>query len=197
MKILFITLEFDQYITGGIGRVVNSLVPTLGIKLELQIILIKDVNHIFKSIRLFQRENNQWNEKKYLHFGYRMLVDLINTEKYNAVHLFYAENKTAAVARLIKKRFPSLPVIYSCHSLIKYEKAIRSNYPSMLKHENIIIHNIDYLHLLNWTSLKYFQAAYPAATGQIPYSIIPNGIAEESFQKKDAQFELKMKQAFY
>lgn len=189
VKILFITFEFGKEITGGIGRVVNSLVASLGERISIQIILF--INYrIFKFYDSGIR-NHKWVLNYYL-FRPKTLIDIINKEKYDVVHIFHVSIIAMEVIKIIKEKFPHLKIIYSCHSLAKYEFNIRKLQPDLLRNEVFIINHIDHLHLLNQSSLKYFKDSYAAIAEKLAYSIIPNGIEEDSFQEKDAGFERKM-----
>ncbi len=195
LKILFITFEYGKTISGGIGRVINSLAPLIAKQTDLHIMLLR--NYVVYKFTIYKFA---WIYKlcgdrritKYRRFRPGMLIGLIRKEKYDLVHVFHSTG--AAAVKTIKKRFPGLKVIYSCHSIAKHEFQIRNDHPDSLKHEECIVNYSDHLHLLNQSSLQYFQASYPAVPDQKSYSIIPNGIAADSFQEKDNGFKRKMDQ---
>lgn len=187
-KILFITFEYENYIAGGIGRVLNGIGLLLQNKVDLQILHIKDRCDAF----LISGNNR---ERKFL-IGFRFhqrLINLIRAEKYDVVHIFHVTRMVAEMAKIVKQNFPEIKLIYSCHSLFKHESGIRNNRPEFIEYENTIFSKVDHIHLLNQSSLKNFQAAYPLMTSQLSYSIIPNGIDENQFQKRDLTFEEKLK----
>lgn len=192
IKILFITIEYGEKISGGIGRVVNSLAPLLARKIDLQIMLVRNCR-TFKFTRIYRIRNNQW-VKSYGRFMSKRFAGLINQEKYDVVHLFHGSSIATEAIKVIKEFFPQLKVVYSCHSIAKHEFPLRHNHPDALKDEALIINHCDHLHLLNQASLKYLQTAYPSITRKIAYSIIPNGIDADPFQKKDTRFQRKLDQ---
>jgi glycosyltransferase involved in cell wall biosynthesis len=191
-KILFITFEYGRAISGGIGRVINSLDPFLREKIELQIMLVRNYR-MFKFTRIYRFPNKN-RVTSYHHFQPKLLINLIKKENYDAVHIFHVSIISAAVVKTICSHFPRLKIIYSCHSIAKYESKVRYNHPDMLQYEDLILRHADHLHLLNQTSLNYLKEAYPFIAEKKPHSIIPNGIEEASFQKKDPRFARKMNQ---
>lgn len=187
-KILFITFEYGNCITGGIGRVLNGIGPLLQNKVDLHILHIKDKYDAFINSR-------NKREKKFM-IGFRFhqrLINLIRAEKYDIVHIFYVTRMMAEVAKIVKQNFPEIKLVYSCHSLFKYESGIRNNRPQFIEYENTIFNKADHIHLLNQSSLKNFQAVYPQMINRLSYSIIPNGIDENQFQERDFIFEEKLK----
>ncbi|HEX3046583.1 MAG TPA: glycosyltransferase family 4 protein [Bacillota bacterium] len=190
-KILFITLEYEKEICGGIGRIVNCLSTSFKTNVDLQIILIRNFR-IIKYTRLYRFHHQKWVKRILGHFQPRILINLIQKEKFDAVHLFHVSPVTAEVVKIIKQFYPELKIIYSCHSIAKYESDIRNIHPNMLRYESLILSRIDHLHLLNQSSLRYFEASYGILAGKIPYSIIPNGIDAASFQAVDSRFKQKI-----
>lgn len=195
-KILFITLEFEKEICGGIGRIVNSLSSSLQTDVDLQIMLIRNFR-IIKYTRIYRFHRQKWVQRILGHFRPQILIDHIRKEKFDAVHLFHVSIVTAETVKIIKQFFPELKIIYSCHSIAKYESDIRNNHPRLQQYEALILSRIDHLHLLNQTSLKYFKAAYGPLAGKLSYSMIPNGIDAASFQAFDSRFERKINRLLY
>ncbi|MCL6588567.1 MAG: glycosyltransferase family 4 protein [Firmicutes bacterium] len=194
MKILFITLEYDKAIAGGAGRAVNRLAQYIGAKTTLHVMLIQNKLYYLKWIGLYRMGNHEWVRQSYVWLRFERIIHLIRREKYDAVHIFHAGYNNARITGIIKKEFPQLKIIYSCHSIIKYERNIRFNRPNMLEYENFIVNHSDHIHFLNQSSLKYFEESYALEGRQSSYSLIPNGIAEDDFQGKDADFGRKLEQ---
>jgi glycosyltransferase involved in cell wall biosynthesis len=191
-KILFITFEYGEHISGGIGRVLNGLVPFIQKNIDLNILLFNNYR-IFQFTQIYKTRNNKW-VKRYFSFRPKMLIELIQNGEFDIIHIFHVSGIYLQVLKLIKKNFPQIKIVYSCHSIAKYEFNIRNIPPDFLYYENFILNHIDHLHLLNQTSLKYFQESYPSIAEKIPYSIIPNGIDSDTFQKQDLGFKRKMQQ---
>lgn len=59
-RVLFVTFEFDKYIAGGVGRVINGIVPMLREKIDLQILLL-----LVKKHRVYKMKNGKWSFKRY------------------------------------------------------------------------------------------------------------------------------------
>lgn len=93
---------------------------------------------------------------------------------------------------MIRESFPKIKIIYSCHSISKYEYDIRNCHPEFLGFEQFILGEVDHIHLLNQASFGYLKHSYPEIAAQKAYSIIPNGIDESTFIKKDLRFQRKM-----
>ncbi len=195
-KLLFITHEYDTEKNGGIARVVNGVTPLIQESINIDVLLLtnKKIGISFKKFKFFKKRNNKRIIKCYYRFGLALLIKKIREGRYSAVHLFHVSDIMDEVAKLITTTFPKLKIVYSCHSLAKFESHIRNNKPENLKYEHFIIHHSDHIHLLNQSSLKYFRQTYPSALKSIPYSIIPNGIDEQSFKEKDIGFERKLRQ---
>lgn len=187
-KILFVTFEYGNQIAGGIGRVLNGIAPPLQNKVELHVLHIKD-----RCDACLITSNN--SVKQYLvRFRFRqMFTKIIRNEKYDIVHFFHMSRMIVEMAKIVKENFPETKLVYSCHSLFKHESGIRNNRSQFLEYENTILSLIDHIHLLNQSSLKYYQSAYPLIASELSYSIIPNGIDEELFKKRDFAFEEKLK----
>ncbi|HEX3043691.1 MAG TPA: glycosyltransferase family 4 protein [Bacillota bacterium] len=195
-KILFITLEYGKEISGGIGRVVNSLSLALETNIDLQIMLLRNFR-VIKYTRIYRFHQQKWVKRILGHFRPQILINLIQKEHFDAVHLFHVSPVTAEVVKIIKQFFPELKIIYSCHSIAKYESDIRNIHPRLPRDEAFILGQINHLHLLNQSSLQYFEAAYGPMAGKISYSMIPNGIDAASFQVIDSRFKRKMNRLVY
>lgn len=191
VKILYITLEYGKEICGGVGRVVNGLAASLEQKIHLDVLLIRNFR-LIQLTRFYTIQKDQWTRKICGHFYPGTLIDIIRRGQYDAVHIFHYSVITAKAVKIIKENFPELKIIYSCHSIAKYEEDIRNNHPSLSRYEDFIIRHVHHIHLLNQSSLHYFNHSYPGVLEKLSYSVIPNGIDEDSFQRKDTRFTAKL-----
>ncbi|MCL6588569.1 MAG: glycosyltransferase family 4 protein [Firmicutes bacterium] len=201
MKILFVTYEYGKYIRGGIARVINGVSEQLRHKVDLDVLLNHDGNFMAFDLNMFRIK---WHHSFY-HMGYQLfqlrneklrrghfrdltaaLAKLINREKYDIVHLFHNGEQAESVIKIIRRQFPWIKIVYSCHSIAKYDIAFRNQTNDQLEFENYIINQADHLHLLNRTSLKYLKESYPQTNRPVSYSIIPNGIEMVNLQAKPA-----------
>jgi glycosyltransferase involved in cell wall biosynthesis len=184
IKLLYITHEYGSHIAGGIGRVIN------GISRYINEIFVLDIFHLQQGILKlgwnvhFYKAGSDKNKKKVYRFFYlHFLKRIVSIEKYTIVHIMNCGKIIENCIYLLKKEFPEIKIVYSCHSIVKHEINIRRNNPRDLNIEKNILDTIDHIHLLNTTSYKYLKNSYPSIIRKRPLSIIPNGINEEKYKK--------------
>ena len=189
-KILFITLEYGNNIGGGAGRVINGL-ANCGMPIIPCSIFYMQFKLRWLGWKAFFYEyvdgtvQNTDRARKYK----KMLLNIIAREKITIVHFIHSGAPSLRCLKVIRKKYPELKIVYSCHSIARYEAAIRKNSWWELIVEEKIIRNVDHIHILNKASLNYLVKSYPSISGQIPFSIIPNAVDEKSFKEYDARFK--------
>ena len=76
--------------------------------------------------KLFQLKNDNYKEL-YLGSHYiNYLMEIIDKNKYNIIHITHSGEVSARCIEAIKIKFPDIKLIYSCHSIAKYELKTRS-----------------------------------------------------------------------
>ena len=191
LKVLIITHDYKHKIGGGVGRVINGFMPWLAEKTEVVVFQLQWNRWIFGwTVYYYVRNRLGERVKKYLRRNsLPLLRRLLCRGNYNIVHFIHNSPQTAECIELIKKHFPSMKIIYSCHNIAKYEKEIRHSSGAHLASESCIFHNINHLHLLNKTSGFYLKQSYPELSGSQKVSFIPNGIDEKDFHKQDIRWK--------
>ena len=180
---LYITVEFGKKVDGGIGRVINGICSHFTDKNQFDVLLLK-----FNLFRLdwdavLYRGNDDFSQGKYNWNYINCLLTLLKTGNYGLVHLFHAGIPIANCLRVIRKHFPETKIVYSCHSISRYEINIRNNYLVSLDIEKYILENVDHIHVLNNLSRRLLSEHYPHVN--TPVTIIPNGINSTALEKID------------
>lgn len=206
IKVLWITYEFGKNMQGGIARVINGVSEKLIPEIDLDVLVDKckyslsTINWPFavweifiktRKYKLYQFRNGAPKVSHYPNFQ-RALIRLIREEKYDIVHLFHIGDYPESAIQVIRQNFPELKIVYSCHSVAKYDMALRKSYSNQLGYEYRIINNIDHLHVLNRTSLEYLKQSHSHTDKPFTYSVIPNGIDETGTRKQAPYFARKI-----
>ncbi|MBO9702731.1 MAG: glycosyltransferase family 4 protein [Sporocytophaga sp.] len=195
MKVLFVVYEFQDFVSGGLSRVINGVAPELCKLTEL------DVLHIYPSfIGINLYDVYRCNEASYAASFKRMrlatknnIIKHIEKENYNIIHFFYVLDLMADVMQELKEKSYSSKLIYSVHNLVKKETSIRRNPDGLLDCEKRMFELSDRIHLLNKSSHSYFKICYPEFSKNDNISIIPNGLEGKSFVNKDDAFIQSLK----
>jgi glycosyltransferase involved in cell wall biosynthesis len=195
-RILLITYEYGKKISGGVGRVVNAITEKLRKHIPVDVFCLKTPIPILGmiAVEFYQLDSAQTLVRTFAGRLDDLLGKLLRNNPYQAVHVTHNGISSAKCIRFIKKNFPGLKIIFSCHSIAKYENGIRKPRKYHLKCEEYILSNIDHIHLLNKTSLTFLKESYTARKFASQISIIPNGIEENGFQEMDHRWKAKIKQ---
>ncbi|MBO9702734.1 MAG: glycosyltransferase family 4 protein [Sporocytophaga sp.] len=196
MKILFVTFEFGEHVLGGLGRVINGLTQ------ELRHHLVVDVYHIYFdpkimsiSAKVYRCDKNSYGKliAKYPFRYGTSLIRHVKNEKYDLIQFFSVHWIIGNIINRVNKELSDLKIVYSIHSLIKYEKGIRLNPNSFFKCEQKLIESASSIHVLNKTSFDYLKSSYDELSVQKNVAIIPNGVNLDDFYEDDMQFRRKIK----
>jgi glycosyltransferase involved in cell wall biosynthesis len=181
-KLLLITYEYESFINGGVGRVINGLTHMLKSKLDFDIFLLNSdyVNKKWNA-KIFKIKNGKSIKKTFKCELISLLMKLIHKEKYNLIHFFHSGLEVASIIKAIRHSFPAIKLLYSCHSISRYDQHIRNTCNTNVESEDYILKECDHLHLLNNFSLRIVNEIYPFTVKSKPISIIPNGIEEKEF----------------
>lgn len=173
-NVLFLTYEFDDLISGGIGRVINGLSIALTNKVKFDVFLFRWSDEIENfSGDLF----TDGKTKESFQDDYRVrILNIITQNQYNIIHILHVGEHTYEVVKLLKETNVNVQIIYSAHSISKFEKNIRKNSDENLVHEEYIVHNSDHLHLLSDTGKKWMIESYPNTVTSKKFHVIPNAI---------------------
>jgi len=190
VKVLFVVYEFQDFVSGGLSRVINGVAPELCKLTDL------DVLHIYPSfIGANLYDVYRCNETSYAVPWKRMrlatrnnIIRHIEKENYDIIHFFYVLDLMADVMKELKRKSHKSKLIYSVHNLVKKEASIRRNPVGLLHCEKRMFELSDRIHLLNKSSYSYFKICYPQFAKSDKISIIPNGLAGKSFVNKDDAF---------
>ncbi len=190
LKILYITYEFGNHIGGGAGRVVNSVAKSLSYSSDIDVMLLR-YNHLCYrfAIKLYKLNNGFHRIEVYGKHFKEFLIQVLQNKQYDLIHIFHCHLETKECVEIIKSEFPLIPIVYSCHSIVKYEIHTRKNDLKELSYERAILNNVDTIHLLNKTSVNYFKKAYPKIYLEKPVNIISNGIDYGNYQSVDIKFK--------
>lgn len=173
-KVLFLTYEYEDLISGGIGRVINGLAEVLFNMVAFDIFLFRWSNEIEDfSGDLFI--NGKIKESYYDDYKDRILK-IIEQNKYNIIHILHVGEHTYEIVKRLKEMKFDVKIIYSTHSIAKFERNIRKNSESNLLHEEYIVNNSDHVHLLSETGKVWLLQSYPELAAAKTFHIIPNAI---------------------
>jgi glycosyltransferase involved in cell wall biosynthesis len=190
MKALLISFEFGEHVLGGLGRVINGLTAELRQAARLDIYLLYfDARRLSISAKVYRCSRDQHGQLvETFARGYaRNCVELIRREGYDIVHFFSVHWIIGNIIRRISAELPAQKIVYSIHSLIKYEAGTRRNPSSFFECEQKLIESAHVLHVLNGTSREYLERAYATVSANKPLYVIPNGIQPgDSLSRDDA-----------
>jgi glycosyltransferase involved in cell wall biosynthesis len=190
-KVLFITYEFDKHIGGGAGRAINGIASGLCRNTGVDVLLLR-WNFLCNrfAVKFYSLGKHDLRIRVFGNYYIHVLKNLLAQSDYSIVHIFHIGKEIAMCVETIKKYFPHIKIVYSCHSISRYEINVRNNNIWELDYERNILGNADKIHLLNRTSYQYFKGAYPELAVKSDFYIIPNGIDEECFVKISDPFYL-------
>lgn len=179
MKALLISFEFGEQVLGGLGRVINGLTAELRHAATLDVYLLYfDPKRLAISAKVFRCSHDQHGQLL-AHFarGYaQRCVEMIRRERYDLVHFFSVHWIIGNIITRLTAELPEQKIVYSIHSLIKYEDGTRKNPTSFFACEQRLIESASVLHVLNATSREFLEQAYARVVGSKPLYVIPNGI---------------------
>jgi glycosyltransferase involved in cell wall biosynthesis len=190
MKALLISFEFGQHVLGGLGRVINGLTAELRHAAELDVYLLYfDPAHLAISAKVYRCTRDQHGVliETFVRSYARSCVELIRREQYDVIHFFSVHWIIGNIIQRVSSELPSQKIVYSIHSLIKYEEGTRRNPSSFFACEQKLIEAADVLHVLNATSREYLERAYADVSASKSLYVIPNGIQPtDSLSRDDA-----------
>jgi len=189
-KVLLISYEYGRRVTGGIGRVVNGIFNSMPKDILFDIFVFKSpVQHVFESAYVYRKEG--LNKAKCLYSGEykKVFHTALKQEKYDVINITVGGPPVCWCIEEIKAYYPEVKIIFSCHSIAKHEIGIRNNNPQDLELEEYIMNNVDHIHVLNKTSLKYLMKSYSFTVENKQVSVIANGIDEADFAAIDDGFK--------
>ena len=179
MKALLISFEFGEHVLGGLGRVMNGLTAELRHAATLDVYLLYfDPKRLAISAKVFRCSSERHGELvAEVPRGYAEgCVERIRREGYDLVHFFSVHWIIGNIIRRVTAALPEQKILYSIHSLIKYEDGTRKNPRSFFACEERLIQAAHVLHVLNATSRDYLERAYASVSANKPVHVIPNGI---------------------
>ncbi|HTV19927.1 MAG TPA: glycosyltransferase family 4 protein [Polyangiaceae bacterium] len=179
MKALLISFEFGEHVLGGLGRVINGLSAELRHAATLDIYLLYfDAKRLAISAKVFRCSADQHGQliAEFSRTYAASCVELIQREGYDLVHFFSVHWIIGNIIRRVTQALPRQKIVYSIHSLIKYEQGTRRNPSSFFACEQQLIRSAHVLHVLNATSRDYLEQAYAHVSADKPVYVIPNGI---------------------
>ncbi len=173
-KVLFLTYEFDDLISGGIGRVITGLARSMFEMVDFDIFLFRWSNAIenfsgdlFKNGKIKESFDDDYRER---------VLKIVTENNYNIIHILHVGEHTYELLKLLKESDINIKIVYSTHSISKFEKDIRKNSELNLFHEEFIVTNSDHIHLLSETGKKWLLQSYPEITSSKMFHVIPNAI---------------------
>ena len=191
MKALLISFEFGEHVLGGLGRVINGLTAELRHAATLDVYLLYfDPKRLAISAKLFRCSAAQHGQlvAEFPRSYSRNCVEQIRREGYDLVHFFSVHWIIGNIIQRVTAELPQQKIVYSIHSLIKYEDGTRKNPSSFFACEQKLIEAAHVLHVLNATSRDYLQRAYADVAAQKPVHVIPNGIQPTDALSRDAEW---------
>jgi glycosyltransferase involved in cell wall biosynthesis len=191
MKALLISFEFGEHVLGGLGRVINGLSAELRRAATLDVFLLYfDPKRLAIAAKVFRCSAEQHGQLvAEFPRGYaRNCVEQIRREGYDLVHFFSVHWIIGNIIERVTAELPDQKIVYSIHSLIKYEDGTRKNPGSFFACEQKLIQSAHVLHVLNATSRDYLGRAYAEVAAQKPLYVIPNGIQPTDALARDEEW---------
>lgn len=188
-RMLFISLEYGDLIAGGLGRVLNGVTEEIRKVQDFDVLLLQQSElqkqFVFEVFEF--RKGKKYRTKCQEDFTVS-LANRLKKNDYSIVHILNTIPEVKECIDVIRKYSSHTRIIYSCHSILKFEDGVRRNFTSCLNCEEGILENTDIIHVLNNTSFKYLKKSYPRIASSKEIRIIPNGINETSFKNIDSRF---------
>ncbi len=187
-KVLFVTYEYQDRVSGGIGRVINGLVEALEGQLAFDVFLLEWRNLTMTfSGSLYSGKGKA--KEKYWRKQYKVLHSLIRKQSYDIVHFLHCGEAPYEAIQYLRAQNTTAKLVYSCHSLAKHEQHIRKNASKELFWEEYILQHVDYIHVLNQSSVQWLTEQYPEVVSTKPIVIIPNGIKPAAYVEISQEFK--------
>ncbi len=196
MKVLFISFEFGDRISGGLGRVINGVTEELRKRLTVDVFLLYfDPLRLGFSAKLYRcdREHpGRLIETFPRGRAARDCVELVKREGYDVLHFVSVHSATGSLLDALLRSLPDLRYVYSVHSIVKHELGTRRNPDSFLDFERRMMERASLVHVLNRTTRDYFANAYPDIARHKPVRVIGNGVTPSDFTRTDPAFREKL-----
>jgi glycosyltransferase involved in cell wall biosynthesis len=189
MRALLVSFEFGAQVLGGLGRVINGLTEQLRHAVELDVFLIYfDARRLAICAKVYRCDGEHHGRLVASYSGghAHACVEQIRREGYDLVHFFSVHWIIGDIVEHLRRELPQQKVVYSIHSLIKYERGTRKNPRSFFATEEKLIRAASTLHVLNATSRDYLEQAYADEARDKPVYVIPNGIQPADALPRDA-----------
>src|SRR5690606_17279962 len=191
MKALLISFEFGEHVLGGLGRVINGLTAELRHAVTLDVYLLYfDAKRLAISAKVFRCSQDRHGQlvASFARGYARSCVELIRRERYDLVHFFSVHWIIGNIIQRVTAELPDQKIVYSIHSLIKYEEGTRKNPSSFFACEEKLIESAGVLHVLNATSRDYLERVYARVAADKPLYIIPNGVQPADSLPRDEEW---------
>jgi glycosyltransferase involved in cell wall biosynthesis len=196
MKVLFVTLEFGNHILGGVGRVVNGLTSELRKTLELDVFHLEHSPKYLSFTAKYYKCSNKNATKLMVTYPAQYVsscIKLIKAEKYDLIHVFNSHWIIEKIIARVTEELPEQKIVYSIHSIAKFEKGIRFNPASSIRCEELLLEKAQTIHVLNYSSYVNLTAAYGEIVNDKAVTFIPNGVRSGAYDKEDTVFKRKVK----
>jgi len=196
LRALLLSFEFGERVSGGLGRVINGVTEELRHDVDLDVFLVYfDALRLGFSAKLYRcdpRRRGELVQSFTRGSAFRNCVELLRRERYALLHVFAVHSSLGELLTLVQRELPDLKIVYSVHSLVKFEQGIRLNPSSFLVCERRLLGLASVVHVLNRTTLSFFQEAYPELAARKTTFIIPNGIQTTDLGARDAAFDAEL-----
>lgn len=174
-NILFVSYEFGPVVSGGVARVINGLCAALAGKVDFDIFLLQ------WRVEIDNFSGDLYRGGVDPHSYFTLYTDtvreLIGLHRYNVVHIMHAGQHTYEIVRCLRAAAVKVEIVFSLHSIMKYDRALRKASDQDLFHEEYLLKNSDHVHLLTETARPWVRAAYPDYRPAHDFHVIPNAIA--------------------
>lgn len=174
-SVLFVSYEFGPLVSGGIARVINGLSTALVGKVRFDIFLLQWNNAIGDFAGDLYHDGLE--RRCYFTRYIDTIRNLIRLNGYNIVHILHAGEHTYEVVKFLREEAIDVEIVFSLHSIMKHDRAIRKTSDKDLFHEEYLLKNSDHIHVLSETALNWAEDAYPRYRPASAFHIIPNAIA--------------------
>jgi len=191
MKVLFVVFEFQNIVAGGLGRVINGVVPELGQLCDLYVLTVFRHPWWLHQLQLWHIADGGPEKvgRAVLDTPSNFARLLLESGRFDVVHFFYANERIMTTkAQILRSSFPDTKLVFSVHNLFKHEHQVRPCADTFLRAEQQMLGLVDHVHVLNRASLGIFEQTYPEIAATRALSVVHNGIDDESFRSRDAAF---------
>ncbi len=184
-RILYVTSEYGTNVMGGLGRVVNGIVPFVKRKAEIDLLLFqyKLIFCFASCFRINHGQDMKISDGLYLN----VVKKLFRKNTYKAIQFFVPGHNVVKIIEYVKKKFPETKLIYSCHSVGAFEREIRKTHKRIINAESYIINNVSAIQVLNTASLNILKKQFPGIESKKKFYIIPNGINKQEYLNTDIE----------